>query len=61
MTDPALDLRLSAIEASLRRIDGELADVRSKIEAKAPADGAAIAQAIDIEILHGRMAEAAAR
>ncbi|BBK37718.1 hypothetical protein STAQ_27960 [Allostella sp. ATCC 35155] len=61
MTDPALDLRLSAIEESLRRLGGELADVRCQIETKAAADGATLAQAIDLDILAGRMAEAGAR
>lgn len=62
MTDPTLDLRLSAIEESLRRLGGELADVRARLETKAAApDGAAIAQAIDVDILAGRMAEAGAR
>lgn len=61
MPDPALDLRLSAIEESLRRIGGELADVRARLEAKAAPDGAALAQAIDLDILAGRLAEAGAR
>lgn len=64
MLDPALDLRLSAIEAGQQRFDAELARMRGELEeikARPGADGRALAAAVDIDELQGRMAEAAAR
>lgn len=60
---PAENLRLCALEDGVRRVDRELADVRGAIEGlrRVVPDGRAIAQAIDLDILAGRLAEAGAR